>query len=48
MKAELVKANKAMIEAEERERIRLIAEGAKIAEHARKRAALEQLKKERE
>eukprot|EP00351_Strombidinopsis_sp_SopsisLIS2011_P004421 CAMPEP_0116878008 /NCGR_PEP_ID=MMETSP0463-20121206/9761_1 /TAXON_ID=181622 /ORGANISM="Strombidinopsis sp, Strain SopsisLIS2011" /LENGTH=56 /DNA_ID=CAMNT_0004525805 /DNA_START=791 /DNA_END=961 /DNA_ORIENTATION=+ len=48
MKAELVKANKAMIEAEERERVRLLEEEAKIAEHARKRSALDQLKKERE
>lgn len=48
MKADLVKANRAMIEAEEVERLRLLEEEAKIEEHAKKRAALDQLKKERE
>jgi len=37
-----------MIEAEEVERLRLLEEEAKIEEHAKKRAALDQLKKERE
>lgn len=41
MKADLVKANRAMIEAEEVERLRLLEEEAKIEEHAKKRSALD-------